>query len=302
MPNRPAVSLVATPTRRLAAVELARETEQRGFGGIAIPSLGGGSLAQAVSIAHATTSIPFWTSIHPIYHAHANEVAALASYAGEVSGGRFRLGLGVSHPPMMKRVGAAMSRPRTEMIEFVRAMQASSRFTGELPPIWLAALRDRMLETAAEIAAGTIWANSCLSDAAAQLARVPAAAAEGFARSVMIPTVISDDHAAALAVHRKTMTSYVVMPSYRAYWKACGYVEEMEAIEALLAAGDRSAITGPMSERWLRDVTAFGTRDEVFERLEAWEDLGITPIAVMSSTSGGQFAAIRELFDAFGPA
>jgi len=39
--------------------------------------------------------------------------------------------------------------------------------------------------------------------------------------------------------------------------------------------------------------------DEVREGLAAWRELGVEPIAVMSSTSGGQHHAIRQLFDAY---
>jgi hypothetical protein len=50
-----------------------------------------------------------------------------------------------------------------------------------------------------------------------------------------------------------------------------------------------------MSDRWLRDVTLFGTRNEVREGLEAWYATGLrTPILVASSTSGGQFKRSRS--------
>jgi hypothetical protein len=37
----------------------------------------------------------------------------------------------------------------------------------------------------------------------------------------------------------------------------------------------------------------------VREKIEAWQDLGVTPILVPSSTSGGQLKAIEEMFSAF---
>jgi hypothetical protein len=37
----------------------------------------------------------------------------------------------------------------------------------------------------------------------------------------------------------------------------------------------------------------------VRDRLEAWAATGVQPIAVMSSTSGGQAKAIGELFTAY---
>jgi alkanesulfonate monooxygenase SsuD/methylene tetrahydromethanopterin reductase-like flavin-dependent oxidoreductase (luciferase family) len=74
----------------------------------------------------------------------------------------------------------------------------------------------------------------------------------------------------------------------------------MEAIEAALAKGDREAIPGLMSDRWLADCTLYGTRKQVLDGLEAWFAAGVkTPIVVPSSTKGGQVKAFEELFAAF---
>jgi len=102
-------------------------------------------------------------------------------------------------------------------------------------------------------------------------------------------------------VNRKTMSTYVRLPNYRNYWKAAGYTEEMEAIEQAIAAGNTTDHAQFMSDRWLADCTLFGSAAEVREGFQRWRDLGIEPIAVMSSTSGGQIKAIGELFDAFAP-
>jgi len=47
-------------------------------------------------------------------------------------------------------------------------------------------------------------------------------------------------------------------------------------------------------------VTLGGSVTQVRDGLEAWADLGVLPIAVMSSTSGGQAKAVAELFAAYG--
>ena len=64
--RRPAISLVAVPGKRKAAIEAGREADQRGFAGIACPSIGG-AMGLCASLAHVTETIPFWTSIQPIY-------------------------------------------------------------------------------------------------------------------------------------------------------------------------------------------------------------------------------------------
>ena len=73
----------------------------------------------------------------------------------------------------------------------------------------------------------------------------------------------------------------------------------MDAIEAALGAGDREAAAAAMSDAWIDDCTISGSPSAVRERLDAWSDIGVTPIAVMSSTTGGQAKAIRELFDVY---
>jgi alkanesulfonate monooxygenase SsuD/methylene tetrahydromethanopterin reductase-like flavin-dependent oxidoreductase (luciferase family) len=116
----------------------------------------------------------------------------------------------------------------------------------------------------------------------------------------MIPTCIDDDRAAAAAVNRKTLSGYLMLPNYRNYWKEAGYVEEMEAIEKALAAGQRERVPELFSDRWLADTTLFGTAAEVREGVEAWLSAGVsTPILVPSSAAGNQIKAFDELFQAF---
>ena len=54
-----------------------------------------------------------------------------------------------------------------------------------------------------------------------------------------------------------------------------------------------------MSDAWLHDVTLSGSAAEVRDGLDAWREMGVLPIAVMSSTSGGQAKAVQELFAAY---
>lgn len=295
---RPALSIVATPSKRRAICELAVEAENRGFAGLACPSLGG-TMGLCVSLAHVTHSIEYWTSIQPIYYSHPVESANTVAHIHEMSGGRFRFGIGVSHGPVTARLGVSTGKPLTDITDYVAAMRATERFSGPLPPIHLATLRNKMLETATRIADGAIWANASLSHMENQLAQVPDARREGFALSNMIPTVIDDDIEAARAINRRTLTGYVSLPNYRNYWRAAGYEEEMDAIERALESGEKDRLTGLMTDAWLDDCTISGPAGHVRERLSQWAATGVLPIAVMSSTSGGQAKAIGELFAAY---
>ncbi len=296
--SMPALSVIGTPTKRNAILELAEEAERRGFAGLASPGIHG-NLAMCGSLAHVTNTIPFWTSIQPIYHGHPVEVAITAGHLFEVSGGRFRLGLGVSHAPTMNRLGIDTGKPLHDMDEYVAAIRAATRPAGQLPPVYLATLRNKMLDLALRVADGAIWANASQRHMPTQVARVNAAGREDFFLANMVPTVIDADLDAARAIHRRTLGGYLLLPSYRNYWKQAGYEEEMTAIEAALAAGDRDRLPELMTDAWLDDCTISGSAHAVRDRLEQWMSMGVLPIAVMSSTTGGQAVAIGELFAAY---
>lgn len=294
----PALSVIGVAGKRAAILELAAEADRRGFAGLASPGVHG-NLALAGSLAHVTSRIPFWTSIQPIYHSHPSEVGITAGHLYEVSGGRFRLGLGVSHAPAMERLGLNTGKPLADMRAYVEGIRGAGRQAGELPPIYLATLRDKMLDLALEVGDGAIWANASLSHMPKQLARIPADKRDSFFLADMVPTVIDADKDAARAIHRRTLSGYVILPNYRNYWKAAGYEEEMVAIEDALAAGDRDKLPSLMTDAWIDDCTLSGSASEVRDGLEAWAATGVLPIAVMSSTTGGQAKAINELFEVY---
>ena len=302
MTRMPAIGLAATSGRRLQMIELAKEVEKRGFQGIYCPTAGGTDpLALCQAIAQATHTIHMGTSIQPIYFRLPAELARGAAFIHEISGGRFRLGIGVSHAPAHAAHGLTVGKPLGDMRDYVAAMRAAEPSTGPLPPIVLATLRSRMLALAAEIGDGAVWANGSRSYMASQLKAIPDQKREaGFFVGDMAPTVIDADEDAAKAVLKRTLARYCQLPNYRNYWKEAGYVEEMAAIEAAIAAGEFDRVPGLMSDRWLADNTLFGSPTRVRDGIEAWFDAGITtPIIVPSSTSGGQAKAVTELFAIF---
>ena len=296
----PALSLAAVPGRRAQTIELAAEIERRGFSGIYCPSFGD-AMGLCLSIAQATTTIEFGTSIQPIYLQHPVALATSASYLHELAEGRFRLGVGVTHGPVISRLGVETGKPLSDMREYVGTMRAAGESMGGLPPVVLATLRDKMVELAVEVGDGAVWANASRSRMAHSLALVPdARTADGFWIGNMIPTVIDDDIDAARARNRKTLQGYVALPNYRNYWIEAGYEAEMTAVQTALGARDSDAVLAAMSDRWLDDCTLSGSVDRVREGVDAWFDAGVaSPILVPSSTSGGQAKAFTELFEAF---
>src|SRR6266705_2412475 len=166
----PALSLVAVPGRRRLTLEVARDAERRGFSGLYVPSIFG-NMAQSTALGFATERILFGTAIAPIYARTVEDFAHSAAYIHEVSGERFRFGIGVAHAPSHLRMGVTAGRPLGDIL---------------------------------------IFANASRSHMAASLAVIPAEkrADPAFLVANMIPTCISDDVASARAVNRRTLIRY----------------------------------------------------------------------------------------------
>ena len=286
MSPKPAVSLVAVAGRRRATLDLAQRLEAEGFTGIYCPSPGDG-MALCEALALVTRDIPFGTSIAHIYTRHAFEWAQTAAVIHELSGGRFRFGVGVSHGPAHDRLGIKPGKPLDDMRTFVTEVKAYAPQVGALPPLTLATLRSRMVALAGEIAEGAVWANAARSHMTESLRHLPDAKRNdpAFFIGDMVPTCIDPDRAAAAAVMRKALASYVKLPNYQNYWMEAGYTRDDIAT---------------MSDRWLSDVTLFGSAKDVRDGVEAWRATGVrTVILVPSSTRGGQMVAFDELIAAF---
>jgi alkanesulfonate monooxygenase SsuD/methylene tetrahydromethanopterin reductase-like flavin-dependent oxidoreductase (luciferase family) len=296
----PAISLVAVPGRRRQTLDLAREAERRGFAGLYIPSRYA-NMAQATALALATEHIPFGTAIAPIYVRTVEECALEAAYLHEVSGGRFRFGIGVAHGPAHLRWGVTPGKPLADIRAFAAKLRSFAEI-GPLPPIVLAALRQRMVALAGEIAEGLVFANASLSHVPRSLAALAPARRNDphFFIGNMLPVCITEDVAAALALHRRRLVRYALLPNYRNYWKEAGYGEEMAAVEKAIAAGRQDEIPNYLTDRWLADTVLAGPPAEIRDEVAAWRAAGVTtPILVPNSLNGNQITALQEIFAAF---
>jgi len=234
-PPMPTISLVAVPGRRRQTLDMRVRVERRGFAGIYIPSRFG-NMAQCTALALATERIAFGTAIAPIYARTPEDFAQSAAYLHEISGCRFRSGIGIAHGPTYQRLGVTPGKPLSDIRAFVEKVR-SYEGIGALPPIVFAALRKKMVALAAEISDGVIFANASLSHMPQSLAAVPPPKHSGpnFLIGNMLPVCISEDVGAAKALLRHRLVHYALLPNYRAYWKEAGYVEEMAAVEKAVA-------------------------------------------------------------------
>ncbi len=161
-------------------------------------------MAQCTALALATERIAFATAIAPIYARTVEDFAHSAAYIHEVSGGRFRFGIGVAHAPSHIRMGVTPGKPLGDIRAFVEKFR-SYEGIGALPPIVLAALRKRMVALSAEIAEGVIFANASRS----HMARVAVGDPGGKARRPGFPRRQHDPdlHLATTSRRRRRSTA-----------------------------------------------------------------------------------------------
>ena len=299
--SKPAVALVAVAGRRKATLEFAQQIEKEGFSGLYCQSVGDG-LGLCEALALVTNEIPFGTSIANMYTRHPYDYAQTAALIHEISGGRFRFGIGISHGPVHKRLKLQPGKPLADVRQFLQDMQAGLPKNDSLPPIILATLRKAMAKLSAEISQGAVWANAARSHMATSISFLPPEKMQDddFFVGNMIQTVITEDKAAAAKVLRRTLSSYVRLPNYQQYWIEAGFEEEMRDIQQAVANKEDDKIPSLMSDRWLQETTLYGSVSEVREGVEAWYDTGLkTPIIVPSSANGNQMVALQETIEAF---
>ncbi|MEJ7925348.1 LLM class flavin-dependent oxidoreductase [Sphingobium sp. AN641] len=285
---------------RRQMIELAKEIERRGFPLISTPS-SCDCVAMSQSMLEATRSVTVMAAVQPIYHRVAVSLAETGAHLHELSEGRFRLGIGVSHDLSNRIYHVQPGQPLEDCRAYVAQMRAAVEWTGPQAPIVMAALRNRMFDLAVEIADGVFMSRACRRYLAHQVARVPAERREqGFFVGNSIPVVIDDDPQVAFDVMRHSQAFYLGLANYRNYWRAVGYVEEMDAIEAALSKGERDRIPALVSEEWLRNITLFGTPATVREGIEAYFAMGIMPVispVLREASANAHYESVFALYN-----
>ena len=142
-----------------AASAFAVRVEELGYSTLWLPdTVGRDPMAHIAYLATQAKTLLFATGIASIFHRHPGPMKQAALTLAEQTGGRFVLGLGVSHAPMVAGLRQLdYSKPLTKMRDYLDAMNASpygAPAPAEQPPTLLAALGPKMLELAATHADG----------------------------------------------------------------------------------------------------------------------------------------------------
>lgn len=126
-----------------------REIEQAGFRSVWFPGVNDpGSFDYIEQVLAGTDRLIVGTGIASVWHWEPADIAARADRLAAAHGGRFILGLGASHAPVVESLGQAYQKPYSKTAEFVGGLPAMSA------PVVLAALGPKMLKLAADKTAG----------------------------------------------------------------------------------------------------------------------------------------------------
>ena len=141
------------------AAEFAGRVAEMGYSTLWLPdTVGRDPFAHIAWLASQVDTLQFATGIANIFHRHAGPMMQVANTLAEQTGGRFVLGLGVSHGPLVAGLrGLDYSKPYTTMKNYLAAMDASPYHgakADEKPLRLLAALGPKMLELSSTAADG----------------------------------------------------------------------------------------------------------------------------------------------------
>ncbi|MFI5721298.1 LLM class F420-dependent oxidoreductase [Streptomyces cyaneofuscatus] len=266
-------------TGRKAIAEAVAELEELGYGTLWIG--GSPSPDDAAAVVDATRTVTVATGILNIWSHTAEEVAARIATVEEAARGRFVLGLGVSHGPLVPQY----AKPYSAMVAYLDALDAANPSVEPGERV-LAALGPKMLKLAADRALGAHpYLVTTEHTAEAREALGPDA--------LLAPelTVVLDDPDRARTTARNMLEMYLQLPNYTANLLRLGFAE--------------SDFEGGGSVRLLDALFALGDAEHVKSRTRAYLDAGADHVAlqVLTADEGGAGlprAQWRELAEAFG--
>jgi probable F420-dependent oxidoreductase len=248
--------------------QAARRIEELGYGSLWTGEIVGGKEAfahQSVLLA-ATERILTGTGIANVWAREPGAMEGGGATLGAAYPGRFVLGVGISHGPIVDLSGQTYAEPMEKMVRYLDGMDRAVVFNPvtEVPvPRVLAALRPKMMELARDRADG------------AHPYLVPPAHT-AFAREVLGPdkllipeqaVVVETDPAEARRIARSHLAGYLKLPNYVNNLKRLGY-------------GDDLADDG--SDRLVDAIVAWGSEEDVARRVTEHLDHGADHVVLQS--------------------
>ncbi len=240
------------------AVLFAQQLENWGYSALWIPEAVGRDPFSIISFMAANTEkLIFATGIANIYARDPMAMNAIHKTVSELAPGRFVLGLGVSHAPLVKDIrGHEYQKPVSAMRNYLDAMKAAfymGAMAQEQAPILLGALRQNMLQLSAASADGahpyfvpvahTAWARTILGP-----------------DTLLCPelmVLLETDADKARRIARSHTTTYTSLDNYKNNLKQFGFAEadfenggSDNLVDAIVAWGDEQALRNRIQAHW----------------------------------------------------
>ena len=236
--------------------DFVREMERLGYGTLWYgEAMAQEAFARGAIYLAATERLVIASGIANIWARDAAAMANGGRTLAEAWPGRFILGIGVSHAPLVQMRGHDYERPFSAMRAYLDAMDAAPWRgpAAELPPIVLAALGPKMVGLAGERTAGAYPYFSTaghVREVRSILGSEPFLAAD-------LPVVLAGDLASARTVGDRHLAYYIGSTNYRANLLRLGWSEaDLEKpgsdalFEAIVAWGDFDRIRDKVRERF----------------------------------------------------
>ncbi len=218
------------------------------------------------------------SSIANIYARDAFTARRAMISLNDFSGGRYILGLGVSHIPMVEGLrGHKYDKPLAAMSAYLEALYKDAPADS---PVVVAALGPKMLELSGRKTMGAVPYN-VTPQHTAQAAKI---LGKGKVLAVEQKVTIETDPAKARALGRKELARYMVLPNYRNNWLRLGFTEKD------LADGG--------SDKFIDAMCLWGDANTVKKGLRAHFDAGATHVCLQPVHDDGDFAARDKMLAA----
>ena len=283
------------------------------------------SLTLCAALSQRTTSIRIGLAVTPVFTRTPAVLAATAHTLEQLMPERFVLGLGSSsHNIVEGWNGVPFEKPLTrvkETLEIVQSMLRGEKSNFDLdtlksrgyrqmplaspPPIYLAALRPKMIEMASERADGVIlnlWPKSTLAKMlehkaiGAKRAGKDPDCVEVVNRAMVL---VTDDKADARARFRAAFAPYYATPVYNKFLAWAGHEAVANEIREGWAAKDRARTTNALSDDLIDEIAVIGDAEECRERIRWNAEMGVHTNII--APLGGNMEEVQRTVQAFAP-
>jgi probable F420-dependent oxidoreductase len=256
-------------------LDFAKTLEKNGYRALWIPEgPGRDPFAHAAYLLSHTTDLVVATGIANVWARDATAMASASRTVAEISQGRFILGIGVSHKPVLAARGHRYDKPYSYMQEYLPKLKSALQkepLPKEQIPLLIAALHPKMLDLAATQTNGThpyFVPPEHTAKVRAQIGPNPWICVEQ-------AVILEAEPAKARAAARQHMSFAVTrLPNYRNNLKALGWQD--------------ADFENGGSDGLVDAIVAWGGEEKIRERIEAHFRAGATHVCIQPLRADGK--------------